>query len=57
MKHFNFIIAFEDGSASFEEIVAGFQAMIDDGTVWSLQGIYGRIAMDLIGRGLCEGSI
>lgn len=57
LKHFNFIIAFEEGAASYEEVVEGFQAMIDDGTVWSLQGSYGRFAVDLINRGECEGSI
>ena len=57
MKHMNFIIAFESGEASYEEIYKGFQAMIDDGTVWSLQGIYGRIAMDMINRGVCTWSI
>ena len=57
MNHIDFIIAFESGQASDEEIIAGFQAMIDDGTVWSLQGTYGRLAIDMINRGDCVGSL
>lgn len=47
------IIAFETGNLSEEEIVTMFQSMIDDGTVWSLQGSYGRTAKDLIEAGYC----
>ena len=36
-----------------EETVAFFQEMIDDGTVWQLQGSYGRAAQGLIDAGLC----
>lgn len=48
------IIAFEDGSQSEEETVKMFQAMIDDCSVWGLQGFYGRTAMDLIRSGQCH---
>jgi 3',5'-cyclic AMP phosphodiesterase CpdA len=48
------INAFEDGSQSEEETVEMFQAMIDDGSVWGLQGFYGRTAMDLIRSGQCH---
>ena len=51
MNHLNFILSYENGEASEDEIVAGFQAMIDDGTVWSPQGSYGRMAMRLIEGG------
>ena len=54
MKHFDFIIKFESGQATDEEVVAGFQAMIDDGTVWQLQGSYGRLAQELINCGECH---
>ena len=49
----DFIIEFESGTLSHDEIIAGFQKMIDDGTVWSLQGYYGRTAKALIEAGYC----
>lgn len=54
MNHFNFIIAYENGECTEDEIVEGFQAMIDDRSVWSLQGHYGRTAASLIEAGLCH---
>ena len=47
------IIAFESGELSEEDAIAMFQAMIDDGSVWKLQGSYGRTAVNLIESGLC----
>lgn len=57
MNHLDFIIKFESGETDFEEVIEGFQSMIDDGTVWELQGFYGRTAMDLIDSGQCEVSL
>lgn len=37
-----------------EEHVEAWQALIDSGACWSLQGWYGRSAADLISRGICE---
>jgi hypothetical protein len=54
MNYIDFIIAFEFGELDSEAIVQGFQKMIDDGTVWQLQGSYGRAARDLIDSGLCH---
>lgn len=55
MTHLDFIINFESGEITTEdELVSGFQAMIDDGIVWSLQGNYGRTAVRLIDSGLCH---
>jgi len=34
--------------------VAMFQEMINDGTVWQLQGSYGRTAQALIAGGICK---
>ena len=34
------IIAFEQGALDDEEIIALFQEMINDGSVWSLQGAW-----------------
>jgi hypothetical protein len=56
-KHLSFISAFENGEVTYDEIIEGFQAMIDDGTVWSLQESYGRLAIDMIDRGDCVGSL
>lgn len=50
----SFILAFEGGECSREEIIEGFQALIDSGTVWQLQGSYGRTASALIQEGLCH---
>lgn len=47
------IIAFEQGALDDEEIIDLFQEMINDGSVWSLQGTYGRAAQSLINNGYC----
>ena len=46
------IIDYESGNLTDEESVAMFQHLVDTGTVWSLQGSYGRTAMHLIQEGL-----
>lgn len=49
------IIAYESGEMdSEEEVIDFFQELIDDGTVWSLQGSYGRTAQTLIDGGRCH---
>ncbi len=48
------IIALEEGELTEEEdILALFQALIDNGLAWSLQGYYGRAAADMIRSGQC----
>lgn len=47
------LVAFERGELCHREVVALFQRLIDDGTVWGLQGFYGRTAMALIRAGFC----
>lgn len=47
------IIEFENGEMDEDDVIAMFQEMIDDGSVWSLQGSYGRTATSLIEAGLC----
>ena len=37
-----------------EEIFAAYQRLIDLGTVWKLQGFYGRTAQHLINCGVCH---
>jgi hypothetical protein len=49
-----FIMAFEGGEVSEEELVEGFQHLIDTGQAWTLQGFYGRTAAALIEAGLCS---
>ncbi len=53
MEIVDFIIAFESGEATDEQIITHFQKMIDNGTVWQLQGFYGRTARNLIESGHC----
>lgn len=44
---------YENGALGFEETVNLFQHLIDTGLAWSLQGSYGRTAVDLIREGYC----
>lgn len=50
-----FVMAFEGGELDEDEMVAGFQRLIDSGVAWRLQGFYGRTAAALIEAGLCTG--
>jgi len=49
----DWIMEYENGGMSDEDIITGFQHMIDDGSVWQLQGCYGRMAVNLIEGGHC----
>jgi len=53
MDTLEFIMAYEVGETDEQETIEGFQGLIDTGLVWSLQGSYGRTAMDLIRAGYC----
>lgn len=50
-----FVKLFEEGSEPVPvDILADtFQAMIDSGYAWRLQGFYGRTAISLVEGGLC----
>ena len=37
-----------------EEIIEAWQSMVDSGSVWSLQGWYGRTAMDMLNDGVLK---
>ncbi len=39
--------------ATQEELIAAWQSLIDDGTVWTLQGSFGRQAKAMIEAGVC----
>jgi len=49
-----FIMDYESGTLDYDEIIEGFQHLVDDGIVWSLQGSYGRMAAALIEAGEIE---
>lgn len=51
---FDRIIAYEQGDLPEEEIPQLFQALIDNGQAWSLQGHYGRTAIHLMLEGKCK---
>ncbi len=53
-KRINDIIDYECGTLSEEKTIDLFQSMIDDGSVWTLQGHYGRTAKALIDAGYCK---
>lgn len=50
----SFIIAYEEGELEHDEIVEGFQHLIDNGMAWTLQGSYGRLAAHFIEIGECH---
>ena len=48
-----FLMEYEEDLLNEEEVIKGFQALINYGVVWSLQGSYGRMAKSLIESGHC----
>jgi hypothetical protein len=52
----NFCLDYESDRLNVEQIIYGFQKLIDCGLVWKLQGSYGRMANDLIRAGYCHGT-
>jgi hypothetical protein len=48
-------MAFEGGTLESEEqLIEGFQELINTGMAWTLQGCYGRTAKALIEEGYCH---
>ncbi|KKL76653.1 hypothetical protein LCGC14_2042760 [marine sediment metagenome] len=45
------IIEYESGVMDESQTIEFFQALVDDGLAWQLQGSYGRLAADLIRSG------
>ena len=51
-KNLDFIIKYESGYiTSKEELIEGFQRLVDTGLIWELQGMYQRRAIELISAG------
>ena len=51
MDTMNDIIAYEQGELDREQTLELFQALVNSGLAWQLQGHYGRTAMALIEAG------
>lgn len=56
MNALDFIFAYENGELDRDQIVAGFQSLIDSGAINHLQGSYQRQALEFIMSGECKGS-
>lgn len=50
------IIAYEGAELDDDQTVELFQHLVDNGMAWTLQGHYGRTAMNLIQAGLVRGT-
>lgn len=55
MSIFEAIENIEENDYCTEDLwIESFQTLIDSGDVWTLQGWYGRTAMQLIEEGVCQ---
>lgn len=54
MSNVKRLIDFEDGNLSEADEIEMFQKLINSGDVWTMQGSYGRHAMNLLKAGKCE---
>ena len=54
MDALDFIMTYEAGECTANEVVDGFAQLVSSGTAWHLQGSYGRAAAALIERGFID---
>ena len=54
MNNLDFILAYENGELDRDQIVVGFQHLIDSGAIDHLQGAYQRQALELLKSGECS---
>ena len=54
MNQIDKIIAYEQGELDDAETLELFQALVNNGMAWTLQGSYGRTAMSLLEAGLIK---
>jgi len=47
-----YLTKYEEGEMDEHEMIEFFQFLVDSGLAWTLQGSYGRMAMDLIEDGV-----
>jgi hypothetical protein len=50
----DFIMRYEGEGTSLEEEKKWFQRKVNDGSIWSLQGFYGRRAQELLDAGIIK---
>ena len=48
------LMEYEDGNMDREKVIDLFQRLVKNGMAWTLQGSYGRMAMELIRQGLIK---
>lgn len=48
----DFLMRYEEGEVTEDEMLEGFQYLVNSGLAWQLQGSYGREAQRLINQGL-----
>ena len=51
MSTLDFIMNWEQGTATDNQVIDGFAKLVKSGMAWTLQGIYGRFATSLIDAG------
>jgi hypothetical protein len=49
------MMAFESGELTDDKALDLFSELVKSGMAWQLEGAYGRVAGDLIARGIKEG--
>lgn len=49
-----FVASFECGQLSQEEIIEGFQHLIEYDSIWDLPAIFGHTAVDFVEQGICK---